>query len=238
MPMPRPARAGVTRTRATPSPRSTARHRPQPSSSAGMCGRPAMVARRPPTAMSRSVRTTPPAVSMVLPSASTIASRRRRSPALCACRRWNRLQRQRARLGPLRPVPGRRLRSSHGRTCLYHGGTGLWLAGRHDQPHRHGRRRRSAAGAVQRKCALGPCRGRLPLRYAVDRPHALCCGPGHPVQPAELFGVRGGRQQHLRAQLCRQGRDQHPHRARPARRQIIRRGRWPDDPARPRRLGA
>ncbi len=99
---------------------------------------------------------------------------------LCACRRWNRLQRQRARLGPLRPVPGRRLRSSHGRTCLYHGGTGLWLAGRHDQPHRHGRRRRSAAGAVQRQCALGPCRGRLPLRYAVDRPHALCCAPRPP----------------------------------------------------------
>ena len=53
MPMPRPARARVTRTRATPSPRSTARHRLQPSSSAGTCGRPATVARRPPTAMPR-----------------------------------------------------------------------------------------------------------------------------------------------------------------------------------------
>ncbi|MGY3295286.1 autotransporter-associated beta strand protein [Bradyrhizobium sp. LM3.6] len=157
---------------------------------------------------------------------------------LCACGRGDRLQRQRARLGPLRSVPGRRLRASYRRTSLYHGRAGLWLAGRHDQPHRHRRGCRSVACAVQRQRALGPYRGRLSPCLAVDRPHALCGAPGHRVQPSELFRVRGGRQQRLRAELCRQGRDQHPHRARPARGQVIRRGRRPDDSARPRRLGA
>ncbi|MGY3405214.1 hypothetical protein ACVWZV_001327 [Bradyrhizobium sp. GM5.1] len=156
----------------------------------------------------------------------------------CARRRRHRLQCHRARLGPLGFVPGRRLRASQRRTGLCHGRAGLWLAGRHDQSHRHRRRRGSIACAVQRQRALGPCRGRLSLCLAVDRPHPLCGAPGHRVQPSELFGVRCGRQQRLRAELCRQGRDQHPHRTRPARGQVLCRSRRPDNLARPRRLGA
>ena len=79
---------------------------------AGACGRRALAARRPPTAMRHSDRTPRPAASTAPRSAPTIASRRTRWPAL----RWPAaapISASQWRQRPLRPVPGRRLRPSH-----------------------------------------------------------------------------------------------------------------------------
>ena len=108
---------------------------------------------------------------------------------LRGCRRRHQLQRQRAGHRPFRPVPGRRVRASHRRPGLYLGGAGLWLAGRHHRPHRDHRRRRSVARQLQCQHLVGPRRGRLSFRRAVDgrrRHHALCGRTVHDLRSAGL----------------------------------------------------
>ena len=58
------------------------------------------------------------------------------------------------------------------------------------------------------------------------------------VQSAELLGSQPDRRRAVRAELCVTDRDRHPHRAWPARRQVLRHAGRRTDIARPRRLGA
>ena len=142
--------------------------RPRPSFRAGACGRRAMAARRPPTAMRRWDRTTRPAASPARRSAPTIASRRTRWPALRS-----------PAAAPISVVNG-----------FGSGRSDLFQAGAYRAPHA-GPAYISAALAygwqdittnrtvtiagidqlqarVQRQCVFGPRRRRLSLRHAMD----------------------------------------------------------------------
>ncbi len=121
------------------------------------------------------------------------------------------------------------------------GRAGLWLAGHHHQSHRDGHRRRSIARGVQGQRLVGPRRGRLSFRFALDRryrPHALCRRPVHHLRPAGLRRAGGGGRQHLRAGLRLEKRDRHAQRTRPAHRQILRDAEWHLHAAYPFCLGA
>ena len=118
------------------------------------------------------------------------------------------------------------------------GGARLWLAGCHHQPHRGACRHRRAAGALPGRDLLGTFRGRLPLRDAARRHHALCRSAGDQLQSAGLCRAGAGRHRHLRAELRRADHHRDPHRTRASHRQILRGAGRHLHAARPRRLGA
>jgi autotransporter-associated beta strand protein len=90
---------------------------------------------------------------------------------LCARGRRHEFQRRRWRKRALRPVPGRRLRPSHGWVGLCHRGGGPWLARHRDQSHRDDIGHRSTTRALQRQCILGTRRGRQSHGDVVDGRH-------------------------------------------------------------------
>ena len=146
-----------------------------------------------------------------------------------------------SRIRPFRPVPGRRLRPSHRRPCLYFRGAGVWLAGRYHRSHRHRRRLRSLAREFQRQHIFGPRRGWLSFRRAVDRRrrhHALCRRAVHHDRPAGLCRAGDRRREYICAYLHLEKRDRHPQRARHPHRQILCDAERHFHPARPRRVGA
>ena len=154
-------------------PRSTARRRRSrdASSSAGACGRAGYGGSQTTDGNAAlGSNNTRPAASTASRSAPTIASRRTRWPAL--------------RSPAAAPISASPTVSARGRSDLFQAGAfvrhnvgaglshrraGLWLAGRHHRSHRHRRRHRPAARAVQRQRLLGPRRRRLSLRRAMDR---------------------------------------------------------------------
>lgn len=161
--------------------------------------------------------------------AGRLRARRRRAELLgCEC----------DGLGLGRYVPGRRLWPPQFRTCLRLGRARLWLARRHHQPHRGARRLRPAAGPLQGRHVLGSLRGRLSLRDAAGRHHALCGGAGDELQPAQLLRSQSQWRRPVRAELRLAVPHRHPLRARPAHRQGLCDAERRTDAARPRRLGA
>jgi hypothetical protein len=94
--------------------------------------------------------------------------------------------------GYLRPYAGRGLHRR--RTCL-------WLAGRHHQPHRHGRRLRHPARPLQRQRALGAAGRRLSGCRRDHGRDALCGGTVHQLPPAVLCRAGCLRRQHVCARL-------------------------------------
>ena len=85
---------------------------------------------------------------------------------VCPRRRRNQLQRcERTWLRPLRPISGRGLHTAQCGCRLFLWRAGLWLAGHHQQPHRH---LRSVAGAIQRRRMVRTHRRRLSLCQLLD----------------------------------------------------------------------
>ena len=187
----RPRAASVPPPSVTPMPRCSPRRRhvAVSSSRAGACGPRASAARRPPTAMPRSDRTTPPAASSAPPSAPTIASRQTPLRAL----RW-----------PAAAPVSRVANGGSGRSDLFQAGAfvrhtigaayisaraGLWLAGRHHRPHRDRRRHRSAC-APSSTPTRSPGRSRAAIASSRHgwrhRHHALCRRPVHHLRSAGL----------------------------------------------------
>jgi hypothetical protein len=168
---------------------------------------------------------------------SAVAAHHRR---FCTGRRRHQLQRQWSRDRPFRPVPGRRLRASHGWAGLYLGGRCLWMAGHHHRPRRYDRGGRSAPGPVQRQCILGTGRGRLSLRVIVDghRRHALCRRTIHRLRSAGIRRKRSLRRQHLCAELRVQECHRIARRVGIAHRQVLCADGFGPHPAGPLRLGA
>ena len=115
-------------------------------------------------------------------------------------------------------------------SCATHAGpayvtprAGLWLAGRHDRPHRHRRRHRSPARAVQRQRLFGPHRRRLPLRRRhgwASRPMPRASSPPTACRPMPSRCCRASARFALN--LCGQGRHGVAHRTRRSHRQVVR----------------
>ena len=211
------------------------------SSSAGACGRRALAARRPPTAMRRSAPTPRPAAS----AGTAVGADYRFSP---------------------NTIAGFALAGGGTSFSVANGGSGrsdLFQAGafvRHTVGPAYisgalaygwqdvtTNRTVTIAGIdqlrarVQRQRLLRPRRGRLSLRHALDRRHrhhALRRRTVHHLRSAGLCRAGGRRHQHLRAGLWRQERHRHAQRTRHSHRQILCDAGRDPDAARPFRLGA
>jgi T5SS/PEP-CTERM-associated repeat protein len=158
------------------------------------------------------------------------------SDRLRARRRRHQIRsRERARRRTLRDVPGRHLRQALYGSCVSRRSPCLWLAGYHRRPHCPSEQ---LSRQLRRECALGPARGGLSLRIRLGRPHAICGWTVHDLLPARVCRADGGRHQHLRPLLCREGRHRVTHRARPARRHVDCHARCDRHATRSRGLGA
>ncbi len=105
-------------------------------------------------------------------------------------------------------------------------------------PHRDHRGRRPFAGEIRRQRFFRPRRGRLPLRDRVDAADALRRSTVRDLRPAGLLRAGDLGREHLRADLCRQGRHGAAHRTRLPRRPILCDAGRDIHPAWPPRLGA
>ena len=131
---------------------------------------------------------------------------------------------ERPRRRPLGDVPGRRLRPPHLRPGLHRSRARLWLAGRHDGPHR-------ALEQLSRqlRCErdLRTPRRRLSLRASARAASRRMRRASSRASSCRTTPSSRRRREHVRARLRREGRHRLAQRTRPARRHLVRACRTP-----------